>query len=85
MLCFILKNPFHLFLEDQIVMNMKTEQAAFRCSVRRLNERFPSVELRQTRSNSEEPDGEAASRGLYAAVSAAVDPSLLPHGGGCSC
>lgn len=67
-------------------MNIKTEPAAFRCSACRLNERFPSAKLKQTHSNTEEGDGEAASQDSYAAAEAAVAPPLPPlHGAGCSC
>lgn len=63
-------------------MNIKTEQARFRCSVRRLNERFPTTKLKQTQSNTEGGGEtllcEVASLDLYAAMTATVDPSLLP-------
>lgn len=48
----------HLFSwKEKIVTNIKTEQARFRCSVRRLNERFPTTKLKRTQSDTE-GDGE---------------------------
>lgn len=61
-------------------MNIKIEKACFRCFVCRLNERFPTTKLKQTHGNSE-GDGETllcevASKDLYVAMTATVDPSL---------
>lgn len=47
------KNLFIFFQKDQIVMNIKIEQACFRCSVCRPNERFPTTKLKQAQSNTE--------------------------------
>lgn len=63
-------------------MNIKIKQACFRYSVCGLNERFPSMKLQQTESNTEGDSEtllcEQASQDPYVAMTATVDPSLLP-------